>query len=161
MIQVFLVAGCDVGTQMPLLCKHGVRTTNCSMMNTGVLEPRYTGDLFNEQVSLGTASLVDHLILVGPAAQSVNNGGAAHFRAHNTKSEIYIKTADIIVDDVAYCHPYPSNPKAQNVWKYFRCKRGVEYSQQGHCLYCMECCSQQIHGDKLENKNYIFYSNVV
>ena len=28
------------------------------------------------------------------------------------------------------------------------CKRHVEYSQQRHCVYCMECHSQQISGDK-------------
>ncbi len=52
------------------------------------------------------------------------------------------------MDDVAYYHPYPSNPKPLNVWNYFRCKRGVEYSQHGHSVYCMECSSQQIDGDK-------------
>ena len=52
------------------------------------------------------------------------------------------------MDDVAYYHPYPSNPKGSNVWKYFRCKRGVEYSQEEHCLSCIECRLQQIHGDK-------------
>ena len=64
------------------------------------------------------------------------------------------KTVDIIVDNIAYYHPYPSNSKASKVWKYFRCKRSVEYSEQGHCVYCMECCSQQIDGDTTKTKKF-------
>ena len=48
--------------------------------------------------------------------------------------------------------PYPSDSKASKVWKYFRCKRSVENSEQGHCVYCTKCSSQQIDGDTTKTK---------
>ena len=76
----------------------------------------------------------------------LGDGAAAHCTTQKERSTL--KAADIIVDGVAYYHPYPSNPNASNVWKYLRCKRGVEYSQQRQGVYCMKCCSQQFDGDK-------------
>ncbi len=58
------------------------------------------------------------------ADASFGAGGAAQSTPQKDKPKS--KTADIIVDDVAYYHPYPSNPKPSNVWNYFRCKGGVE-----------------------------------
>ena len=85
--------------------------------------------------------MTDRSFGVGAAAQST-------LQKDRPKS----KTVDIIVDNIAYYHPYPSNSKASKVWKYFRCKRSVEYSEQGHCVYCTECRSQQIDGDTTKTK---------
>ncbi len=52
-------------------------------------------------------------------------GAASAAQSTPQKDRPKSKTADIIVDYVTYYHPYPSTPNASNVWRYFRCKRGV------------------------------------
>ena len=87
------------------------------------------------------------------ANASVGAGAASQSTSQTERPKS--KTADIIVDDVTYYHPYPHNTSTSNVWNYFRCKRGVEYSEQGHCVYCMQCRSKQIDGDKTK---FVFFA---
>jgi hypothetical protein len=73
---------------------------------------------------LSELSMTDRSFVAAAAAQSTPQ-----------KDRPKSKTVDIIMDDAAYYHhPYPSNPNlnASNVWRFFRCKKGVEYSQHGH-----------------------------
>ena len=64
------------------------------------------------------------------ANASVGAGAASQSTSQTERPKS--KTADIIVDDVTYYHPYQHNTSTLNVWNYFRCKRGVEYSEQEH-----------------------------
>ena len=88
--------------------------------------------------------------------RSFGAGAAAQSRTLQ-KERPKSKTVDIIMGDVAYYHPYPSNSKASKVWKYFRCKRSVEYSEQGHVCIVQNAVHNRLMKiqPKLKNLNVL------
>ena len=63
---------------------------------------------------------------------------------------------DVKIDDEVYYHPYPTRKNGSNVWKFFRCKRGINYASE-QPVFCLRCC-QKMKAKAGQQPKFLLYS---
>ena len=64
--------------------------------------------------------------------------------------------SDLKIDDEVYYYPFPTRKIFSHAWKFFRCKRGINYGSE-QPVFCLRCC-QKMKAKAGEQPKFLLYS---
>jgi hypothetical protein len=65
--------------------------------------------------------------------------------------------SSVKIDGDEYYHPFPQRKGSSDAWKFFRCKRGINYEGTQQPVFCLRCC-QKMKAKQGEQPKMLFYS---